>query len=84
MAKAFEIRNAKNIAKGWLFEILNKIEKLNKDIFFLNDIYDFEMELRKKYPENSNIKPKIRQQLQKLRDLGYLEFLGGGQYHYKH
>ena len=81
--KAFKIRKAKNATKGWLFEILNKIEKLNKDFFSLNDIYDFEMELREKYPENNNIKPKIRQQLQKLRDLGYIKFLGDGKYFYE-
>ena len=29
---------------------------------------------------NRNIQPKIRQQLQVLRDLGLLEFLGVGEY----
>jgi len=29
---------------------------------------------------NHNIRPKIRQQLQILRDLGFLEFLGDGSY----
>jgi type II restriction enzyme len=82
--KAFEIRKQKNSAKGWLFEILKKIEKLNRDVFFLDDVYGFELELKKIYPENRNIKPKIRQQLQKLRDLGYIEFLGSGKYLYKH
>ncbi len=32
------------------------------------------------HSENKNIKPKIRQQLQFLRDKGYLEFLGNGVY----
>lgn len=27
------------------------------------------------YPQNSRARPKIRQQLQVLRDLGYIEFL---------
>jgi hypothetical protein len=26
------------------------------------------------------VRPKIRQQLQVLRDMGFLEFLGGGRY----
>lgn len=81
--KAFEIRKQKNSAKGWLFEILKKIEKLNKSVFSLYDVYEYEMELMKTYPENKNIRPKIRQQLQKLRDLGYIEFLGSGKYFYK-
>ncbi|HDT15115.1 MAG TPA: hypothetical protein ENN55_02790 [Firmicutes bacterium] len=32
------------------------------------------------HPENRNIKPKIRQQLQFLRDKGYLYFEGKGRY----
>lgn len=68
--KAFEISKQKNSAKGWLFEVLKIIEKINKEVFFLEDVYEFETELLKIYPENRNIRPKIRQQLQKLRDLG--------------
>jgi len=30
--------------------------------------------------ENSHIRDKIRQQLQELRKLGFVEFLGGGRY----
>jgi type II restriction enzyme len=44
------------------------IEKLNKKEFTLDEIYSFEHELKLKHPENNNIKPKIRQQLQFLRD----------------
>jgi type II restriction enzyme len=44
------------------------IEKLDKKEFILQDIYDFENELKLKYPKNNFIKDKIRQQLQKLRD----------------
>jgi hypothetical protein len=31
-------------------------------------------------PPHSEIRPKIRQQLQVLRDLGLVSFLGGGSY----
>ena len=31
-------------------------------------------------PQNHNVEAKIRQQLQILRDLGFIEFLGKGQY----
>jgi hypothetical protein len=32
------------------------------------------------YPGNRNVRPKIRQQLQMLRDRGWLEFTGRGRY----
>ncbi len=32
------------------------------------------------YPNNKNVRPKIRQQLQVLRDLGLIEFEGQGKY----
>ena len=48
--------------------------------FVLKDVYDKEHEFATVYPGNNNIRPKIRQQLQVLRDLGYVEFLGNGTY----
>jgi type II restriction enzyme len=36
--------------------------------------------LSSKYPGNRHVRPKIRQQLQVLRDSGYLEFLSKGTY----
>lgn len=33
-----------------------------------------------RYPANRHVRPKLRQQLQRLRDLGLIEFLGGGHY----
>ena len=57
-----------------------KISKLNKKEFMLDEVYKFENELNKLHPENRHIKDKIRQQLQFLRDKGYLSFAGGGKY----
>ena len=34
----------------------------------------------REYPRNQNVRPKLRQQLQILRDLGLVEFLGKGFY----
>ena len=34
----------------------------------------------REYPRNNNVREKLRQQLQLLRDLGLVEFLGGGSY----
>jgi type II restriction enzyme len=48
--------------------------------FSLQDIYQFEAELQLLFPNNRHVRPKIRQQLQVLRDVGLLIFLGGGRY----
>lgn len=66
--------------KGWIFDILNCVESLKKEEFELKDIYNFEKDLKILHPENKNIKAKIRQQLQFLRNKGYLEFLEKGKY----
>lgn len=52
-------------------------EKINKSEFTLLDVYEFENKLHSLYPKNNNIKAKIRQQLQILRDNN---FLGNGRY----
>ena len=70
-------------SKGWILDIMNCIDFLNKSIFSLQDVYDFESQLSIIHPENKNIKPKIRQQLQFLRNKGYLEFIGNGSYRLK-
>lgn len=73
----------KSDARGWILDIMNCIDALNKQEFTLQDMYAFENDLSTIHPENRNIKPKIRQQLQFLRDKGYLEFLGDGLYKLK-
>lgn len=67
-------------ARGWILDIMNSIDVLNKKEFSLSDIYSFEAELKKIHPENNNIQAKIRQQLQFLRDKDYLTFVGKGIY----
>jgi HKD family nuclease len=57
---------------GWM----KLIYRYLPDHSFTNqDIYKFEKELKAIYTENKNIKAKIRQQLQVLRDLGLLDHL---------
>lgn len=48
--------------------------------FTLSDVYAHEAALAALYPGNHNVRPKIRQQLQVLRDRGWLEFNGRGTY----
>ncbi len=71
----------KNIeVRGWMFDTLRCIDMIKTDVFYLQDIYKFESILKMKYPKNNNIKAKLRQQLQYLRDKGFIEFLGNGKY----
>lgn len=67
-------------ARGWLLDVLKCVNRIQTQIFSLEEMYRFENELRRKYPQNNNIRPKIRQQLQFLRDRGFIEFLGNGTY----
>jgi type II restriction enzyme len=46
-------------------------------------VYAYDEQLQKLHPENKHIRPKIRQQLQILRDRGILEFKGQGKYQFK-
>lgn len=69
--------------KGWILDIMNCIDKIGKLEFTLNEVHNFEFYLSQKHPNNKHIKDKIRQQLQFLRDKGYLEFLNKGAYRLK-
>ena len=67
-------------ARGWLLEVMKCVDALKESTFSLDDVYSFEQHLCALYPNNKNVRPKIRQQLQRLRDNGYLKFLGRGKY----
>jgi type II restriction enzyme len=67
-------------AKGWLLDVMTCVEKLGHKEFLLDEVYVFENELSKKHSDNHHIKDKIRQQLQVLRDKGYLKFIKRGRY----
>ena len=78
------VKTTNNIeTKGWLFDISLCIDQLKKREFSLDEVYAFEPVLKAKHPANNNIKAKIRQQLQFLRDKGILDFRGPGQYKLK-
>ena len=80
-AKTLFLRETKNSElKGWILDIMNCIDKLEKQEFTLQDVYMFEDILSVMHPENKHVKDKIRQQLQFLRDKEYLRFLGNGKY----
>jgi type II restriction enzyme len=66
--------------RGWTLDVLTALRSLDKREFTIDDAYSFEALLSRMHPENRNVRPKIRQQLQILRDLGYLDFVGMGVY----
>lgn len=66
--------------RGWTLDVLNVVRSLGKAEFSLADVYSFEGKLARLHPKNLHVRDKIRQQLQILRDLGLLQFLGGGDY----
>lgn len=67
-------------ARGWLLDILSCVDRIPGADFTLSQMYAFTEELSAKHPENNNVKPKIRQQLQVLRDRGIIEFVKPGEY----
>lgn len=74
------LRDKGTEAKGWILDVLQSIDSINKNNFTLDEVYQFESKLKQKYPNNNFIKDKIRQQLQILRDKGIIEFTGRGNY----
>lgn len=68
------------MSRAWIIEIVKCIEINNSTYFMLRDIYKYEASLKIKFPKNNNIRAKIRQQIQVLRDLKYLSFEGNGKY----
>ena len=77
--RAERFLRVRSVHRGWLAEVARILDELPEE-FTLEEVYAFEGELAEKYPENRHIRAKIRQQLQKLRDLGVIEFQGRGRY----
>jgi type II restriction enzyme len=66
--------------RGWTLDTLRVVERLGRRKFALDEVYAFDSELKALHPKNENVRPKIRQQLQVLRDLGKVRFLEPGRY----
>jgi len=52
---------------------MKSVELIGRRDFTLEDVYEQEARLQRLYPGNRNVRPKIRQQ-------GFLEFIGRGRY----
>lgn len=80
MQKSDLLQTSNLIARGWLFDVLNCVNQIEGNTFGISDVYRSEAALKRRHPQNNNIRPKIRQQLQILRDKGFIEFVGQGLY----
>lgn len=76
--KKLQTKNLEN--RGWLMDVLNCINEINTNDFSLKDVYAYVEKLQEKHIDNHNIEAKIRQQLQVLRDKGFIEFTTRGCY----
>ncbi len=73
--KTLFLRNESPRTRGWLLDVMKCVESLGKRDFTLEEVYTFERHLGGLYPGNENVRPKIRQQLQYLRDRGFIDFV---------
>jgi type II restriction enzyme len=74
------LRNVAPESRGWMADVLACVRDLRKSEFTLHEVYEFEERLGRMHKGNQNVRPKIRQQLQVLRDRRIVEFLGRGKY----
>jgi len=79
-AESLRFKDVPLSKRGWPASVLAVVRKIGKTHFTLAEVYAYEEELHAAYPENSHVRAKIRQQLQVLRNLGYLEFIERGAY----
>lgn len=66
--------------RGWTLDVLQVVQSFGKKDFTLADAYAQTDALARLHPKNAHVRDKIRQQLQVLRDWGFIEFLERGQY----
>lgn len=66
---------------GWLKLTLEGVLRIRSDVFTMNEVFEACAPLATaRFPENRHVREKLRQQMQRLRDLGLVLFLGGGRY----
>lgn len=77
-ARLKPLQSIKIKQRGWAMAVLNGIQKLGPKSFTTQDAYRLQTSLERIFPGNRNVRPKIRQQLQVLRDMGLLLHLERG------
>ncbi|MBX7244646.1 MAG: hypothetical protein K1X53_04055 [Candidatus Sumerlaeaceae bacterium] len=76
--KLAPIADIKANQRGWTLDVLNIVRRLGKVEFTNDDVYAYERELERLHPDNRHVRPKIRQQLQVLRDARLIRHNGVG------
>lgn len=71
------IAGSLSVWKRTMFTVVDSIENIE---FSLTDIYEKEYVFSEKFPNNHTVKDSMRRNLQELRDLGLIKFLGNGKY----
>ena len=66
--------------RGWTLDVLRIVQGLDNEGFHLDDVYAHGAALAKLHPGNKHINDKIRQQLQELSKLGYVNRVRPGYY----
>jgi type II restriction enzyme len=66
------LKELKAKERGWTLDVLNAVRRLGKVQFGTAEMYAFARELEELHPDNRHVRDKIRQQLQVLRDRGFL------------
>jgi type II restriction enzyme len=76
--RIIELRHEPVHERCWTLDVLRIVQSLGEKPFANDKVYAFAHELEKLHPDNRHIKAKIRQQLQVLRDLGFLQHVSSG------
>jgi hypothetical protein len=70
-----------NSFSGWLQLTLEGISRIKRKTFTMNDVFAACAPLAaERFPDNRHVREKLRQQMQRRRDLGLVLFLGQGRY----
>lgn len=64
----------------WKKAMFLVVDSFDMTEFSLTDVYEKEYIFKKKFPNNNTVKDSMRRNLQELRDLGLVKFLGNGKY----
>ncbi len=66
---------------GWLQLTLEGISRIRTETFSMDEVFAVCAGLaRERYPDNRHVREKLRHQMQRLRDLGLVLFVGRGRY----
>lgn len=64
----------------WKKAMFTAVDNINKIEFSLADVYEKESFFTAKFPNNHTVRDSMRRNLQELRDIGLIKFLGNGKY----